>query len=65
MRNPRSKRFLLVLVMCVITFALGTFSAWMADVNAAPDAAVEEMENVGDDPAADIALAVQFLKERI
>ena len=52
MRNPRSKRFLLVLVMCVITFALGTFSAWMADVNDAPDAAVEEMENVGDDPAA-------------
>ena len=55
MRNPKTKRFLLVLVMCVITFMLGSISAFMTDNGAdAPDAAVsaDAEEVVGDDPVA-------------
>ena len=65
MRNPKTKRFLLVLVMCVVTFTLGSVFARMADVDAAQTdvaAVMDAEEAVGDDPAAapDPALAEEI-----
>ena len=46
MKNPKSKRFLVVLLFCVLAFAIGTLSAVMTDAPAADEAQPDAVEGI-------------------